>query len=669
MKRHLALITLLLAGIAGTALASNTAESDAALKSALTSYNAGKVRAARVEVMNAVKANPKNALARAIHGRVLVALGDGEAAQTEFTKALELGMPMIRISHLIGEAAFIRGDMKTALERTLPANVHPMFEAYNERLRARIFMATGDLNAAGQHFQNALRLTPKSSPLMIDYGRYRLMNGNLAGAIEASDKAVALATKNSDALVFKGEMVRQQYGLTASIPFFEKALAADQSNLIAKVELAATLGDAGRNQDMLQMTRRILAQDGNNPQAFYLQAVLAARANQPSLARALLYKTNGRLDGMPSVMLLRATIEIMKGADDQAVARLRPLLALQPTNIKVRRLLGAALWRMGDVQGTINTLSPLVNRGDVDSYTLTLLGRALEAEGDRQTAALVLDRAQNPAPINPTPFGRFAPIPANLPSNSASVAVPLISGLIANGQYGDAMARANALQSQNPGAPAALIVLGDSYQAAGRLGDAIEAYRKAANLRFSEPTALRLVRALERAGKPNEAIIVLDTFMAQNPRSIPARRLASEVMLRSGQWDRAITLLDNLRDRLGDRDVAILNNLAWAHYQKKDAETAHSYAAAAYRLAPNNAAITSTYGTILSQGKINRTMGLTLLQKAIALAPQNPTVRYELGRAYAALGQNEDAKAALKLAIANPNFGNKAEANKLLAGL
>src|SRR3546814_17442909 len=74
------------------------------------------------------------------------------------------------------------------------------------------------------------------------------------------------------------------------------------SSDLALIEDAATLGDLGRMRAMLAVTRRAIAADPADPRAYYLQAVLAARAGRFDLARVLLQKTGGTLNGMAAVL-------------------------------------------------------------------------------------------------------------------------------------------------------------------------------------------------------------------------------------------------------------------------------------------------------------------------------------------------------------------------------
>ena len=128
-----------------------------------------------------------------------------------------------------------------------------------------------------------------------DVARFRRSNGDVAGAIEAADRAVAAAPRNVEALVLRGILTRSQYGLAAALPWFDRAIAVDGGNVEAFVERATTYGDMGRMSDMLADAREAHRLTGGNTTAYYLEAVLAARARNFDLARRLMERTHGAL--------------------------------------------------------------------------------------------------------------------------------------------------------------------------------------------------------------------------------------------------------------------------------------------------------------------------------------------------------------------------------------
>jgi cellulose synthase operon protein C len=652
--------------LSGPARSADRGAAQAALNEGMAKLRAGDLRTANVHVLNAVKADPGFALAQAVYARILLDLGNGEFAAKALDRARTLGMAPTRISHLQGHAALLQGDIKAAMALVQPDKVAPKFHGYAARILAKAQFAGGNTVAAGKAFDDAARLSPNSAPLWVDVARYRFAVGNIVGAFDAGQRAVSLDGRSSNALTLMGELIRTHYGLVASIPWFERAVAADGQNFEALSELAATYGDAGQSKAMLAMTRRMLALSEGNPRAYYLQAVLAARANKPELARGLLYKIGDRLDALAGVTLLRGALAFQAGAHEQAVRQLQPLLNQQPGNDKVRQMFGAAKYRMEDYDGAISALMPLARRADADSYVLTVIGRSFEAKGDRVAAAQFLDRAAAPWRGNSSPLD--LPRASGNP-NDAAVAVPEIANLIAAGQPAAALTRARSIQTQNPGAPAGLVLIGDSFAAMNQPAEAARAYQQAANIRFDEATALRLVRSLAQSGKQADALRTLDLFIGQNPRSLPARFLLADVYLMTKNWEGAAGVLEGLRNQLGNRDAMLLNNLSWAYLNMGDEEKALANARVAYAIAPLHPVIVNSWGWTLFKSGRNNAKALTVLEKASALSPGNLGYRMQVAEAAAALGQKVKAKKALQTVLANARFTDRARAQKLLKTL
>ena len=654
------------------AQAANRDEARTALNQGVKLLLAGDPRAARIALMNASKADSGWGLPYAVAARNALELGDGVAAEAALSRAESGGMPPVSLQHLQLHAWLLAGENDRVLSTPLEQGLRPISRAYALRIRGKAAQAAGDFDRAAREFDAALALSPNSSRLWSDIGQFRMAGGNIAGAVTAAARAHALNPRNSDAILLTGQLVRGQYGLIASLPWFQRVLDIDPGNLPAMLEMAATLGDAGHAKDMLAMTRRILAADPANAQAWYLQAVLAARAGKADLARNMLYRTGGRIDTLPGVMLLKAVLAMQDGNSEQAIAQLTDLVAAQPDNLRARRLLGTAMWRAGDARSAINVLGQMAQRADADSYTLSVIGRAYEEAGDRTLSARYLERASQPVRGEPVPFemngdlARLATIAASNP-NDANVAVPRIAAIIAAGHPDEALGEAQRLASRNEGAPAAHMLVGDAFMALNRPQDAAAAYAKAANIRFSEPLALRFIAALRASGNGAGALRVLDIFLSQNPRSVPGLLLASDHFMATGQWDAAIGVLEGLRARLGNQDATLLNNLAWAWFGKGDSAKASDFAAAAYAIAPANPAVVNSYGWILYKSGKDRIGGVALLQKAVAIAPAHPGLRFQLAQALIGIGRKAEAKPHLQAALGVADFPERKAAQALFA--
>jgi tetratricopeptide (TPR) repeat protein len=602
----------------------------------------GDPRTARIELMNAIKAEPDNPRFRLLQARIYILLGDGVAAEAEIRTALADGLAPAEAHHLLAHAFILQGQPDRALEEASRAS--PNHAAYAARMRGRAQQALGNLDGAARAFDEAAAAAPDDSATWIDAARFRRDIGELGGAITAADRALALEPRSVEALTFRGELTRGQYGLRAALAWFDRALEIDPDNVPALLERAATLGDLGEAGAMLADSRKALVHSPKNPVAYYLQAMLAARAGKFALARSLYLRTRGAFDDKPAGMLLASAIALETGNAEQAVRLLQRLVAIQPDNAKARRLLAASQWRLGDAAGTIETLRPLADRRDADAYVLTLAGQAHAKRGNVNEASAYFARAALPERRAATALlaggadrERLDVLrrAANARPGEASAQIQLIRALLGGGLAAEALDRARRLQAAHPGAPETHLLVGDAFGLLGDFARAAGEYRKAANLAFTEPVAMRLIEALRRSGDNKGASKVLELFLDQNPRSVPAQMLAAGSFLRAGRWDDAIGIYEDLRLRLGDRDASVLSNLAWAYSGKGDRRRAIALARRAWQLDRNNPSTADTLGWLLFRTGEDRAAGLLLLQRAARGAPSNAEIRRRLSAARA----------------------------------
>ncbi len=388
---------------------------------------------------------------------------------------------------------------------------------------------------------------------MVAQSRATLARDDFIGAYRLAEAAAARYPKNADAMLLAANFVRDRYGLTASLPWYDRVIALDPDNISARLEKAAALGDSGQVVAALALTRAVLVLSPGNPTAYILQSMLAARAGNWELARGLYEYARGRLDPVPAVLLLRGAIGIETGGIEGAIAALTPLVAAQPGNRSARHLMALALWRARDFHGAIDTLKPISDDGDV--WAQLLMARACEAVGDRQCAAILLDRAA---------------------------------------------AGGNGMRD----------------------GGTVAPLTAAANIRFSQPNAFRLIDALNSAGDIKGAETVTATLVEQFSASLPALRLAASDALARGEWGRATTAIELIRLRGGAGDALMFTDLAWARAGLGQGSEARDLSAQAYALAPYRASIAASAGWFAAKSG-DRPGGIALLQKAVAMAPGN----------------------------------------------
>ncbi|MFA7596810.1 MAG: tetratricopeptide repeat protein [Novosphingobium sp.] len=531
--------------------------------------------------------------------------GDGIAAEALLRDALHRGTPAREVAAQMGEAELLQQDFLEAGRWLRPGDFSSSEQAHGYRMLGRLEMMEGDLEAAGKAFDEALRAAPRNAVLWVDIGRLRYLAGDQFAALDAAERALQIEPKEPGALEFRGQLIRDSKGPRAALPFFAAALKQAPENLSILGEYAATLGEAGRARDMLAVTRRMIEIDRRDPRAFYLQAVLAARAGKDDLARRLLWRTGDAYRKTPAAMLLTGVLELRVGNVQTAADVLDALWRMQPDNGQVAVLVARALQLDGRHAELVSRFAELARRGDASPYLLEVVGRSYEALERRDEAAFFLDRAAM------LKGGLVAALPDSAPLDVLEARwrdapgeprriLSLVRQLLALGHYAKAQSIVAEVRGKFPGSSDVLFLSGDVELMAGNPQAALEHYRRVARIRMSGILMERMVKAELALGQAQSVESMVVAYFLQHPMDDSASSRIAQFAADRKDWQRAEAVLAfALRQGSNARDPLLLARSALAHVGLGDSKAALAEARKAYRLQPGNAYITRVYGLTL----------------------------------------------------------------------
>lgn len=410
-------------------------------------------------------------------------------------------------------------------------------------------MSDGKLADAGRLLDEARGLAPESPDLWLAIARLRLRGGEHLTALEAADRALAFGPNYAPALRLRALMVRDAHGAADSLAWFQAALEADPDDPDTLADYAATLGDAGEARASLKAARALARVAPDDSRALYLQAVIAARGRQFTIARSLLAKSGMAARGVPAALLLDAAIGLEEGNADSAAAILETLVARQPANARARELLARAMFDGGRDAELVRRFGPEASLPEASPYLLMLVARAHERLGERAAAAPLLARAYAPARTDPV----LLALRDNMPPP-----VNAIRRALWNRNPAAARAEAKALRARFPASADVAALAGDALLGAGDPRAALTAYALASEARRPWPLTRKAVWTFARHGNPAAAEMLLARQVAGETGNAAALIMLAERQAARGDWRRTALLLDHAMGLGAGHDPALL---------------------------------------------------------------------------------------------------------------
>ncbi|WP_435417745.1 tetratricopeptide repeat protein [Parerythrobacter aurantius] len=521
-----------------------------------------------------------------------LAAGDGFGAELALREMLDAGTPKVEIAALMGEAELLQGQLVEARHWLGSGQFSPADAGRGFHILGRLEMREGNLPAAGQAFDRALQFAPESARLWVDIGRLRYRGGEQAMAVDAAVKAVALGPEEPDALLFRGQLARDSQGAHAALPWFERAMAAQPGHLDIQAEYAATLGEAGKATKMLEVLRAITERNPGYQRAYFLQAVLAARSGNFSLAERLLARAGSDVKASAAGSLLAGIVDLENGNFASAAQELDRLHRQQPENRRVRDLLARALATAGNHRELVHRFDKAARLESASPYFRTLVARSHEALGQRKEAASLLDLANRPQTGNLIALAPERDTATIMPGNPANAldALTSVRSLISSGNPAGAVQAANRFLASFPGSADALALAGDAQLASRNVGAALGYYRQSATIRQPWLLARKRFAALQAVGRKEEAIAILRNYLAGHPGAVEAAVVLARVEHDRGNLPASAALLDHALAAGAGSDPEILALRAVVAMRMRQRDVADSMARRAMALQPGHPA-------------------------------------------------------------------------------
>ncbi|MFZ2488188.1 MAG: tetratricopeptide repeat protein [Anaerolineae bacterium] len=590
--------------------------------------------------------------------RTLASLGRNEDAETLYRALIQQDQDPQQAIGLTGNVPQAYTDLIQLLinqDRGDDAGAVVKQALTNQPTAAAVYLAAGNLSRyqgdtpqALKFYQRALELEPGNTAAQTRVGDLLLQSDNLADAQTAYEGALAGNASSVDALLGLARVLDRRVNADAGT-----VLTPEQTAILSRTQslldtALALQPDASAATQLLRAD--VLATQGNySAAAEVYQAILLQAPDNASaiegLARALLatgqgeqaiasYQAAADAAATPEErdrwLLAQAAAQRSLGQVAEAEQTYTTMLAAAPENNTVRKALGDLYLSSERLDAAIAQYQQIVEADPNDLATAFQLGRTWLRVGQLEQASLLTQ--------------------AMLAASPSAYQPHLLAARIALEQDDAATALANLRQAESlaPTNGAALVLIGDTYLAAGRLDDAGSAYATALTLEPRSNTALiGLSRVYLARGRLEEAESNLRRALRANPANISATATLGNVLLRAGRAEEALATLEPLAVQQPD-NTDIAQTLADAYLAAGRIDDGLALYRA--RLATDPATQALVMGqALLTAGQLDA--GVEQLEQFAAANPDRLDGLLALAQGLATAGRSEQADATYQQAI------------------
>ena len=622
-----------------------------------------------------LKASPNNVQALQLAGAVALQLNSLIQAEDYLSRALQ-GAPDLPLARRALVLTYLRlgqpaQSMATLQPGLLSDNIDPELLS----LAGEVYLKNGNLKMAQEYFSKAAQKDPKDARKRTTLAVTHLMAGSTETAFsELQEIAGADTGISADLALISAHMNRQEFdqaliaidslekkqptnplaamlrgrillgkkdGLAAR-KNFERALTLDASYFPAVAALAGLDMDDKRPDEAKKRFEAVLLKNPKNTQALLALAELAARS----------------------------------GAPDAEVAKLiGNAVAANPTEVSTHLILVDFYLRKKELKSASSAAQNAVSALPASPEALDALGRTQQASGEYNQAIASYNKLVAMQPFSTLPLLRLAEVHlAEKNSEAARTSLRKVLALkpdvieaqralialdLQDKRPQEALKTAHTIQLQRPLEAVGYALEGDIHAAMKNWVNAATAYRAGLKQVNSIALAIKLHHVLVDSGNGAEADKFSMAWQKDNAKE-PAFPLYLGDLALARQDYAAAEKSYTTVIKLQATNALAYNNLAWVS-SKLNREGAVAYAEKANSLAPNQPAFMDTLAMLLSD-KGQYAKAVELQTKALALQPQNASLKLNLIKIYIKGGQKELAKKELDaLSQLGDKFSGQAE--------
>ena len=299
----------------------------------------GDYRGAGLQLRTAVRDNPSNAEGHALLAQLYVAADDPAAAEHEIKQAKALHWDPASSLAILSQAYMRQSKWDEILKEIPSKGATPEQTAYYLMTRAVAQRGLKQIDQANETLADAERLAPQNAEIHLVAARFALADGHQAQAMDEVDRSLAIEPKRVDALQLKSSLLMIKGDRNGALAELSKAITGAPNRLDLLVERAALFLTHNEDAKASADIGTVLAKDGKNVPAQFVDAVLLIRQNKFADADVALQRIDPFIDRFQRGLYFKAMAKARLGQNAQAEDAIITYLNRMPGDADAVRLL------------------------------------------------------------------------------------------------------------------------------------------------------------------------------------------------------------------------------------------------------------------------------------------------------------------------------------------
>lgn len=405
--KQLTLCFLLIATSISIGAAENTSQP---YENALKSFYMDDLNEAVIHLKNALKNNPEHLPSRILMAEILIAQGNGAAAEIELNNAKQRNADEKKLTPLFLEAYLLQNQYEKVINSATLTIGDNKLNSQILVLKGRALFKKNSASLAGNEYKKALSLDANNSDAIMGLAQVAYKKKQFEDVLLYCEQALKVAPLNINAMRMKAEVYQLQGKMTLAEQAISNALSLNERHIPALLTRASILIEQQNYQLALEDVDTVLADIPNEPRANFLKAVLTFTLGMDDAFKETTSHLEVVLSGLPEDVMdenpiyhyLAGVVNFNQNQMLKADESLRKYLAVIPDDVRALKLQAKVSMVLNEFFNAKNNLvkARLVTPEDQEIWSL--LGEAYLATGEVEKASRYFQDvlSANPASVD-----------------------------------------------------------------------------------------------------------------------------------------------------------------------------------------------------------------------------------------------------------------------------